>query len=54
MDSIKLYQQLCLYFIPLVGNMIFINMIVVVVRLHMFERRIREFGDFPKRGWPCA
>jgi hypothetical protein len=25
--------------------MVFINMVVVVVRLYMFERRIREFGD---------
>lgn len=47
MNRLKVYQQLCLYFVPLVANMVFINMIVVIVRLYMFERRIREFGDFP-------
>jgi hypothetical protein len=44
-NNVKLYQQLALYFVPIVANMVFINMIVVVVRLYMFERRIREFGD---------
>ena len=46
MNNLKLYQQLAIYFIPIIGNMVFINMTVVVVRLGLFERRIKEMGDF--------
>lgn len=45
-NDMKLYQQLAIYFIPIIGNMVFINMTVVVVRLGLFERRIKQLGDF--------
>lgn len=45
MNNLKTYQQLVLYFIPIAGNMVSINMMVVVARLHLFHRRIRESGD---------
>ncbi len=42
--DLKIYQQLYLYFIPIVTNLGFINILVVVVRLHWFEKRLKEAG----------
>ena len=44
-NNLKLYQQIAVYFVPILGNMVFINMTVVVVRLILFEKRIKELGD---------
>ncbi|KAJ0419228.1 putative cation transporter [Aspergillus carlsbadensis] len=53
--DLKTYQQLYLYFIPIFTNLGFINILVVVVRLYWFERRLKEaapdlFERKPKRG----
>ncbi|KAI9373817.1 cation transporter [Aspergillus egyptiacus] len=42
--DLKIYQQLFIYFVPLVCNMGFVNILVVVVRLHWFERRLNELA----------
>ncbi|OJI99684.1 hypothetical protein ASPVEDRAFT_39063 [Aspergillus versicolor CBS 583.65] len=40
--DLKTYQQLYIYFIPILTNLGFINILVVVVRLHWFEKRLKE------------
>ncbi|KAG8417031.1 hypothetical protein J3459_013084 [Metarhizium acridum] len=42
--NLALYQQLYLYFIPILTNMCFINIVVVVVRLHWFNQHLDRFG----------
>ncbi|KAL1642913.1 hypothetical protein SLS58_005155 [Diplodia intermedia] len=41
-NALKTYQQLVIYFLPIVTNLGFINIIVVIVRLHWFEKRLKE------------
>jgi hypothetical protein len=43
---LKTYQQLFLYFVPLVCNLVTINIIVVVVRLIWFRRYLKNAGQF--------
>ncbi|THC93698.1 hypothetical protein EYZ11_006809 [Aspergillus tanneri] len=43
--ELKTYQQLYIYFIPIISNLGFINILVVVVRLHWFEKRLKEEAD---------
>ncbi|KAL2787686.1 cation transport protein-domain-containing protein [Aspergillus keveii] len=40
--ELKTYQQLYIYFIPIFTNLGFINILVVVVRLYWFEKRLKE------------
>lgn len=42
---LKTYQQLFLYFVPLVCNTVSINIIVVVVRLIWFRRYLKKAGQ---------
>lgn len=42
--ALKTYQQLAIYFFPIVTNLGFINIGVVVVRLYWFEKRLRKYG----------
>ncbi|KAH2150308.1 hypothetical protein KXV68_008500 [Aspergillus fumigatus] len=42
--ELKTYQQLFLYFVPIVANAGFINLIVVVVRLHWFEKHLKKLA----------
>ena len=42
----KTYQQVILYFWPLLGQLQFINTIVVLVRLHWFEKKFKDIGMF--------
>ncbi|GME61538.1 Potassium transporter [Neofusicoccum parvum] len=42
--ALKTYQQLVLYFIPTVTNIGFVNIIVVVVRLYWFEKRLKQIA----------
>ncbi|EHA26772.1 hypothetical protein ASPNIDRAFT_130818, partial [Aspergillus niger ATCC 1015] len=42
--DMKLYQQLFIYFVPIVSNLGFINILVVVVRLLWFEKRLKEIA----------
>lgn len=41
---LRTYQQLFLYFVPLVCNTVSINIIVVVVRLIWFRRYLKKAG----------
>jgi hypothetical protein len=38
------YQQVFLYIVPIVTNLGFINVIVVVVRLRWFQQRFKGLG----------
>ena len=40
--SLRTYQQLVLYFFPMVTNLGFVNIIVVVVRLWYFEKHMKQ------------
>lgn len=44
LKDLKTYQQLFVYFVPLVTNVGFINAFVVGVRLYWFERHINKSG----------
>jgi hypothetical protein len=44
--DLKTYQQLFIYFVPLVSNLGFVNILIVVVRLYWFEKRLKEIGKF--------
>ncbi|KAJ5668409.1 uncharacterized protein N7477_006979 [Penicillium maclennaniae] len=39
--ALKTYQQVYIYLVPILGNLGFINIIVVVVRLRWFEKRLK-------------
>lgn len=41
LKELKTYQQVYVYFIPILGNLGFVNIIVVIVRLHWFEKHLR-------------
>lgn len=43
--ALKTYQQLVIYFIPIITNLGFVNILVVIVRLHWFEKRFRNLGQ---------
>jgi hypothetical protein len=43
--DLKTYQQLFIYFVPIVSNLGFVNILVVVVRLYWFEKRLKETGN---------
>ncbi|KAJ5297345.1 hypothetical protein PENANT_c005G10999 [Penicillium antarcticum] len=43
--DLKTYQQVYLYLIPILGNLGFVNIIVVVVRLHWFEKHLRSVSS---------
>jgi hypothetical protein len=40
----KLYQQLVVYVLPIISNIGFIGIVVVVVRLYWFEKRLKTVG----------
>ncbi|KAL5360235.1 cation transport protein-domain-containing protein [Aspergillus floccosus] len=41
---LKTYQQVFIYVIPIITNLMFINIIVVAVRLHWFEKRLKQIA----------
>ncbi|KAF5857837.1 hypothetical protein ETB97_005211 [Aspergillus alliaceus] len=43
--DLKTYQQVYLYLIPILGNLGFINILVVIVRLRWFEKRLKVAGE---------
>lgn len=43
-SALKTYQQVYIYIIPIISNLGFINIIVVVVRLRWFEKHLRSIG----------
>lgn len=46
--DLALYQQLYIYFVPLLTNLGFVNIMVVVVRLYWFSKRIDKLGGQPR------
>ncbi|KAF3210380.1 hypothetical protein TWF106_010676 [Orbilia oligospora] len=46
--DLKMYQQLVIYFIPMFTNLGFINVVVVVVRLYWFEKRIEQDANLAR------
>ncbi|KAF4452557.1 Low-affinity potassium transport [Fusarium albosuccineum] len=44
LKELKIYQQLYLYFIPVITNLCFINIAVVVVRLYWFRRHLKRLA----------
>ena len=44
MKQLKLAQQIVLYIFPIITNIAFVNIVVVIVRIQYFEKRLREFG----------
>lgn len=45
--ALKTYQQIFIYITPIVTNLGFVNIIVVVVRLRWFSKRFKDLGGFP-------
>ena len=43
--ELKTYQQLYIYFVPMLTNLGFVNIIVVVVRLHWFRSHLKRLGE---------
>lgn len=53
--DMETYQQVILYIWPLLGQLQFINTMVVLVRLHWFRKKFKDIGmsDQPPRlTWP--
>ncbi|CZT07866.1 related to potassium transporter TRK-1 [Rhynchosporium graminicola] len=50
--QMKTYQQLVIYFIPIITQMGFINIITIAVRLYWFEKKLKEVAPllFSRRG----
>ncbi|KAI8666020.1 Potassium transport protein [Fusarium keratoplasticum] len=46
LKELRVYQQLYLYFVPMFANLVFINIIVVVVRLFWFNRHLKKAAPF--------
>lgn len=44
--DLKKYQQLYIYFIPILTNLGFINIMVVIVRLFWFRRHLKRLGEY--------
>lgn len=45
--ELKTYQQLYIYFVPMLTNLGFVNIIVVIVRLHWFRSHLKRLGELP-------
>ncbi|KAL2819524.1 cation transport protein-domain-containing protein [Aspergillus granulosus] len=50
--DLKTYQQLFIYFVPMVSNLGFVNILIVVVRLYWFEKRLKEIASSALRPHP--
>lgn len=50
--ALKTYQQIFIYITPIVTNLGFINIIVVVVRLRWFSKRFKDVGTRPTLAQP--
>ncbi|ROT34443.1 potassium transporter [Sodiomyces alkalinus F11] len=47
---LKLYQQICLYFLPHITNLMFISPLTVAWRLFWFHKHMNSYDDAPARG----
>ncbi|KAL4990566.1 cation transport protein-domain-containing protein [Aspergillus falconensis] len=52
LKELKTYQQLFLYFVPIVSNLGFVNILIVVIRLYWFEKRLKEIAPSVLRPRP--
>jgi hypothetical protein len=43
--ALKTYQQLVIYFIPIITNLGFIHPVVIAVRLYWFKRKLKGVGE---------
>lgn len=43
--ELKTYQQVYIYLIPILGNLGFINIIVVIFRVRWFEKHLQAIGE---------
>jgi len=43
--ALETYQQVFIYLVPIVTNLGFVNLIVVVVRLYWFRQRFAQIGE---------
>lgn len=48
--TMKLYQQILMHIVPLITNPIFINTVIVFVRIHWFEKRLESLVQGAKLG----
>ena len=48
LNKLKTYQQVYTYLMAIITNMAFINVIVVVVRLYWFKRKMKAVGRYHK------
>ncbi|KAI1929098.1 hypothetical protein LOZ65_001852 [Ophidiomyces ophidiicola] len=48
LKEMKLYQQIAVWFIPMLGNMCFVNVVVVYVRLYWFEKKFKDIVRFSR------
>lgn len=46
--DLKTYQQVYIYIIPIITNLMFINAMVVPIRLFWFRRRLKQAGVYPE------
>ena len=44
--ALKTYQQIFIYVTPIITNLGFVNIVVVVVRLRWFSKRFKDLGVF--------
>lgn len=44
LKALKTYQQIFIYITPIITNLGFVNIIVVVVRLRWFSKRFKDLG----------
>ena len=42
--ALKTYQQIFIYITPIITNLGFVNIIVVIVRLQWFSKRFKDLG----------
>lgn len=55
MNALKTYQQVYIYLVPILSNLGFINIIVVVSRLHYFRKHLKRVGEQPSLSHnPCC
>ncbi|KAF9870867.1 trk family potassium uptake protein [Colletotrichum karsti] len=47
--NMKTYQQVYIYVIPMITNLMFVNMMVVVVRLYWFQQRLKDIATAEPR-----
>jgi hypothetical protein len=50
--ELKTYQQVYIYLIPILGNLGFINIVVVIFRVRWFEKHLQAIGEERQHSGP--